>query len=535
MHSKEDSIKIVKDQIQSMLRNPIEPKYTPYPMKVSGKVVKQISTGIYRSPGNVLKELVSNSFDADASFAAINTNPPSFKSFSIFDDGQGMSATEFTLRMQRIGASEKLPGEVTPKGRPMIGRIGIGLLAVGHVSQRFRVISARAQDEQGFEAKVDMSRLFGAGAESLPMEELTAGTVQVRMYRKPKDEQYTLVEVENTSNLFRQLLAEKIKKRYKRFERKKPASYKDFVNYIQRKASRVSQLSGYDQALWELGLLAPVPYLEEGPVQIDSEVISSLKKRLLSYQFSLYVDDIEIRKPIMFPPSTEEFEKGSDYGVYPIRIKEETDEGPIEATGYLYHQNVRVVPAEQRGLLPRMRNVGIGLPYLNIFRILIESPIITFQVSGELYVDKGLDDALNIDRNSFFEASPSFQKLKEALEKMFREEKIATDIKRRQSESRTKKQEHASSSEIKGLERVAERAGVREPRVNLVAQVRPIPLSVEPSGVINVYMSKLPKSQRFMLEGVILCFELSRKSKDAEAAFYRLLQGFLDDLLKKRE
>ncbi len=69
-----------------------------------------------------------------------------------------------------------------------------------------------------------MSRLFGVGAESLPMEELTAGTVQVRMYRKPKDEQYTLVEVESTSNVFRQLLAEKHKKRYRGFEKKPPAS-----------------------------------------------------------------------------------------------------------------------------------------------------------------------------------------------------------------------------------------------------------------------------------------------------------------------
>lgn len=136
--TQQEAANLVRTQIESMLDNPIEPKYTPYPMKVSGKVVKQISTGIYRSPGNVLKELVSNSFDADASFAIINTYPPSFKSFSIYDDGEGMSATEFTLRMQRIGASEKRPGEITKSRRPVIGRIGIGLLAVGHVSQSFR-------------------------------------------------------------------------------------------------------------------------------------------------------------------------------------------------------------------------------------------------------------------------------------------------------------------------------------------------------------------------------------------------------------
>ena len=35
-------------------------------LQVSAQIVKHISSGLYRSPGSALKELISNSFDADA-------------------------------------------------------------------------------------------------------------------------------------------------------------------------------------------------------------------------------------------------------------------------------------------------------------------------------------------------------------------------------------------------------------------------------------------------------------------------------------
>ena len=35
-------------------------------INVSAKIIADISSGIYRTPANALKELISNSFDADA-------------------------------------------------------------------------------------------------------------------------------------------------------------------------------------------------------------------------------------------------------------------------------------------------------------------------------------------------------------------------------------------------------------------------------------------------------------------------------------
>jgi NADPH-dependent 7-cyano-7-deazaguanine reductase QueF len=49
----------IANQVANMLKEPIEPKYVPYPLKVSGKVVKQIST-VFTGHRKFHKELVSN-------------------------------------------------------------------------------------------------------------------------------------------------------------------------------------------------------------------------------------------------------------------------------------------------------------------------------------------------------------------------------------------------------------------------------------------------------------------------------------------
>ena len=56
---------------------------------VSSKIVGHISSGVYRSAGGALKELVSNAFDADATQVYITTNWPSFDVITCQDNGIG--------------------------------------------------------------------------------------------------------------------------------------------------------------------------------------------------------------------------------------------------------------------------------------------------------------------------------------------------------------------------------------------------------------------------------------------------------------
>ncbi len=51
-------------------------------INVSAKVIYDISSGMYRSPANALKELISNAFDADATNVVIRTNRPLYKTIT---------------------------------------------------------------------------------------------------------------------------------------------------------------------------------------------------------------------------------------------------------------------------------------------------------------------------------------------------------------------------------------------------------------------------------------------------------------------
>jgi len=65
------------------------------PIFLSAKVFGHLSQGLYRTPAGAIKELISNSFDADASLVRIHTGFPRFETFSCEDDGTGMSEEEF--------------------------------------------------------------------------------------------------------------------------------------------------------------------------------------------------------------------------------------------------------------------------------------------------------------------------------------------------------------------------------------------------------------------------------------------------------
>lgn len=63
-------------------------------INASARIIGDISLGIYRSPANALKELVSNAFDVGATEVIINTDYPAFTYVSCYDNGPGIATKE---------------------------------------------------------------------------------------------------------------------------------------------------------------------------------------------------------------------------------------------------------------------------------------------------------------------------------------------------------------------------------------------------------------------------------------------------------
>src|SRR4051812_60679 len=101
-------------------------------MRLSGVdpgIIRELS-GIYKPFVKAFKELLSNSFDADAKTITILVKDD-LTAIEVLDDGNGMTPYDFRDNFARLGGSTAwLRGGKSPGGRPRIGYKGIGFLAV---------------------------------------------------------------------------------------------------------------------------------------------------------------------------------------------------------------------------------------------------------------------------------------------------------------------------------------------------------------------------------------------------------------------
>jgi len=286
----------------------------PVNINVSAAIIADISSGIYRTPANALKELISNSFDANATKVIITTGYPNFEVITVSDNGVGMSVEEFEGYMQRIGGSVKrIETDTTLLGRPVIGKLGIGILSVSQICKRLTVVSSKGHGQR-FEATIDLAEFGEKEAAKKKLGEITIGRFTPYVYPEKKKASYTKVILGDMDEGFRERLLLRPDLPRLRIRQPNPQAFREFLSEVV-KAGELSKLTEYDRLLWGLALAAPVEYLEEGPV-IGCNVIPEIKKRLRDFNFKVLVDGLELRKPVLFPPSKELREKGTDYDVW---------------------------------------------------------------------------------------------------------------------------------------------------------------------------------------------------------------------------
>ena len=185
-----------------MTTKPIEAE-----INAAARIIGDISTGIYRSPANALKELVSNSFDAGATEVFVNTDHPAFTTVSCFDNGPGISAEQLQTIFRYIGGSDKrLSGQSGVFGRPIIGKIGIGILAMSQISKRFVIISSQKGKRYRIEAEVNIEQFE---TEDSTRQNLGSGSIgRYRIYTIPEeaDQHYTIVTTPPGSEMLQENL-----------------------------------------------------------------------------------------------------------------------------------------------------------------------------------------------------------------------------------------------------------------------------------------------------------------------------------------
>lgn len=119
-----------------------------YILKYSNHVVEHLGVKLYQNkPTNALAELVSNAWDADAETVWIDRQLDGVRSnwwISISDDGIGMAAEQIQQEYLVIGRKRRIEeDEITEKGRPLMGRKGIGKLAPFGIAKSVDLLTIR--------------------------------------------------------------------------------------------------------------------------------------------------------------------------------------------------------------------------------------------------------------------------------------------------------------------------------------------------------------------------------------------------------
>ncbi len=414
-----------------------EPK-DRFDIQVALKIIRHISSGIYRDRAGSVKELISNSFDAQATKVTIDTGYPKHDTIVIQDNGFGMDASTLRKAFTQVGLSLKVTNPGLYEGeikRPMIGRFGIGFLAAAHISKDIWITSFRKGETQGLQAHIDLNPYFLYMNSIETFDQFKFGTVEYGEVPAPKDvTSGTTVELRNVQGGYFHTTLTRDGIRLVRwpprgFQEKKPgSSMKQFVERSQRRVNLLylDRLQGREEILWHLGMATPVRYLDGGPIR-PGHAEGEAKKvvdRIVEYneglRFEVWMDGVEVRKPILLPThrtasgEDEVADLPTEILVSPVKIDGKPERGGrVRAEGYLFYQPWRIVPAELRGLYPRANGVGVGTTYENRFLSYLkaENPILRVQISGELYIHEGLSEALNLDRSGFMELDPEYQYL----------------------------------------------------------------------------------------------------------------------------
>ena len=114
-----------------------------YKINIDKKVLRLLGAQLYGDTPSIISELVQNAYDADATEVWITINTTAPNSIVVADNGIGMTPDEVNDRFLNIGQDRRIAYPLSPSGRKVLGRKGIGKLAVFSLAKVIDVFSKK--------------------------------------------------------------------------------------------------------------------------------------------------------------------------------------------------------------------------------------------------------------------------------------------------------------------------------------------------------------------------------------------------------
>jgi len=527
MTNKENTKQLEEIKLVDQILNQVNTgKVSNTKLETDEKVLARVTDGIYRLPGSALRELISNSYDADAENVIINTDVPRFESMTIRDDGNGMSIDSLVNLISHIGGSAKRSTKgkqlsvtdahdvtISPnKHRKLIGKIGIGLFSVAQLTRDFEIITKQKGDNYYLKAKVSLYNYSeeyvqtvekknaaesdrGASFETGDVEIWTEETLNIEAHgtdiilrnikksardllkssdiwgqesaKTTADENTDSEDLLNSTHLevpsfhvgslsggagfeyfddtqsrSPELPWDESDAENKKFSKLYEGILSLTKNTVSPKLNIV--LDNYLNMMWTLALSVPLDYIDGHPfdltlnempdcyaisnkkkgqvtrVELDSKAqrfsdVLPLKTKTDRIDFNVIVDGVKLFRPIKFkglPESRASVKKPILFlGTYTPDLSSmdiHDSAGELSFDAYLLW-SPKVIPRDHTGVLVRLHNASGILFDETFMKHQVAEHTIKSQLTAEIFVTKGLDSALNIDRESFNISHPHYQ------------------------------------------------------------------------------------------------------------------------------
>ena len=493
---------------------------------VSSKVLGHISEGLYRGPAGVFKELISNAFDANAKTVWISTGRPIFDVVSVRDDGDGMTLRKFKEVVSGgIGDSDKrINDEQLIKGRQIIGRLGIGILGISQISHEFSIVSHSRNTQSAFRARVQMKdfrkEILDNVAEPNPQSEqgersesrgFTVGNYEAEAIDFDPNKAGLMITATEPTEGFRRQLSE---------DEPLPIP-KDFYAFTEWSRGKDTLATGpwYRRMIWQMACLAPISYMSSGTTFVGDNTMSKIASSLEEFDFSVIIDGVKLFKPILMPGPATQVQVGTTGGGenpfhFPLELNEDVWGARLTVRGYLYSSaGTALHPSDVRGVLIRLRHVGVG-EYDKSFLgyRYAEGPRFAW-LTGELFVQEGLEDALTVGRDGFDAGHPHYIVLRRWLHDQLRSRVFPTLYKGIKARRVSKEDKLNKSRSDEFIDMISSFAGVSiDVRETTEPGTSPIEIDLR-EGVATVNGAATwprGKRQREMAQKLSIIFELVR-------------------------
>lgn len=229
----------------------MEEENNNFKFEFSLEVLNHLGRGLYRSFATVIAEAISNSWDAEATEVFITIEKDKLV---VEDNGKGMDKQDFREKFLKVGYSRRQDKDNQSKQRSVIGRKGIGKLAMLSISEKV-VILSKKQDKEITGGKINNPELDKKIKEdgNYSLEDLS-GTDKEELFDKDKKSGTKIIFEDiktslNSEDIIRKYLATQFNFI---FSLKEGDTFKVIVNEKEVTIEDLKELNDNTQFIWFL-------------------------------------------------------------------------------------------------------------------------------------------------------------------------------------------------------------------------------------------------------------------------------------------